>query len=94
MVPKQASCSFVEVNLHHLIEALILQSLNWHLPFEIKCKASYDALRVILGGQEANYYMLREQDTCQSSYALHNDGEGDTSSSLCLREILVLHLRE
>ena len=42
--------------------------------------------------QEANCHMLCKQDTCRSSHALHNDGEGATSSSLQLREVLAFIL--
>ena len=48
---------------HALIEALILQSPNWDLPFEIMCDASDYAVGAIFGvadREEANCHMIHE----------------------------------
>ena len=42
--------------------------------------------------EEANCHMLHEQDPCQSSNKLHEDGERAFDSGLHLREVLALHL--
>ena len=44
--------------------------------------------------EEVNCHMLCEQDLCQSSNELHDNGERDFGSGLCLREVPTLHLRE
>ena len=79
-----------------LIEALIQQRPNWDIPFEIMCNALdyVGAGFGVVGGQEANCCMLREQDTCQSLDTVHDDGEGGTSSSLRIRQVPDLHLKE
>ena len=44
--------------------------------------------------EEADGHMLREQDPCQSSNELQDDGEGAFGSGLRIREVLALHLGE
>ena len=38
--------------------------------------------------------MIHEQDPCQSSDELHDDGEGAFGSGLRIREVLALHIGE
>ena len=47
-----------------LVEAPILQSPNWHLPYEIMCDASNFAMGAVLGQwiKKADCHLLRKQD--------------------------------
>ena len=48
IINEEGKCAFVMLK-QSLIEALILQSPNWDLPFEIMCDASDDAVGLVLG---------------------------------------------
>ena len=77
------------------IEAPILKSPNWDLPFEIMCDASDYAVGAVLGQRiekKPTAIWYTSKTPCQSSDELHDYGEGAFGSGLRFRKILALHL--
>ena len=78
-----------------MIEAPILQSPNWDLPFKIMCNASDYVVGAVLGKWvESNCHMLCKQEIFRSIDVLYDDREGATGSGLRLREVMALDLWE
>ena len=72
-----------------MIEAPILQSPNWDLPFEIMCNALNYALGAVLGQRLEKKLMAIcfQEDLCRRSNKLHNNGERAFGSGLRTREV-------
>ena len=78
-----------------LIEAPILQSPNWDLPFKIMCNASDYAVGAMLGQQVDKkptviWYVSKTLAESQMNYTMTE--KGAVSGGLRIREVQALHL--
>ena len=95
IIDEEGKRTFTMLN-QALIKALILQSPNWDLPFEIMCGASDYTVGAVLGQclDEKPIDMLCKQDPRRSLDKLHNYAERASGGGLRSREVLALHLGE